>query len=219
MSSTREIIILANSAKKGGHCVAGKDIKTGEWIRPVSSVGGGELSREQVTLVSSNYAWTAKTLNKVIISFDSHVPQSNQPENYLIDSSSWKPNFKFNRENLDQYLDTPEHLWMYGRKKDRVDARLFEHGLIPNHQSLYLIKVESIRYEVILNSTGHQRIKGTFEYNGTEYTFNVTDPAYCQHKNGPLGHSFIEYNKYLCLSLGEKFEATGECFKLVAAVM
>jgi hypothetical protein len=219
MSSTREIIILANSAKKGGYCVAGKDIKTGEWIRPVSTISGGELSREQVTLVSSRYSWVAKTLNKVFISFDSHVPQYNQPENHLIDTSAWKPNFRNDRTALDNYLDTPEHLWMYGRKQDRVDYRLFEQGLIAEHQSLYLIKVKSIVYNVVLNSKGSQRVRGTFEYNGLDYTFNVTDMAYCKYKNGPLGVSFTEYDKYLCLSLSEKFEATGDCFKLIASVI
>lgn len=219
MSSTREIIILANSAKKGGHCVAGKDIKTGEWIRPVSSVNGGELTREQATLRSNSYSWVAKTLNKVVINFDCHAPLSNQPENYLIDSSAWKANYRIDRTILDSFLDTPEHLWMYSPKQDRVNARLFEQGLVPNHQSLYLIKVESIAYNVILNVSGQQRVKGTFEYNGMEYTFSVTDPAYCRYKNGPLGHSFTEYDKYLCLSLGEKFEATGDCFKLIASVL
>lgn len=219
MSSTREIIILANSAKKGGHCVAGKDIKTGEWIRPVSTIYGGELSREQVTLRSHNYEWVAKTLNKVIINFHYHTPLSNQPENHLINLSPWKPNFKFNRKNLDKYLDTPEHIWMYSSKQDRVDYRLFEHGLIQNHQSLYLIKVELITYSVVLNTQGKQRLKGKFIYNDFEYTFPVTDPVYWKYKNAPLGHTFIETDKYLCLSLGEKFEATGECFKLIAAVI
>ena len=137
----------------------------------------------------------------------------------MIDSSAWKANYRIDRSLLDNFLDSPEHLWMYSRNQDRVDAKLFEHGLIPNHQSLYLIKVESIVYNVILNGSGQQRVKGTFEYNGMEYTFSVTDPAYCQYKNGPLGHSFTEYNKYLCLSLGEKFEATGDCFKLIASVL
>lgn len=219
MSYTREIIILANSAKKGGYCIAGKDIRTGEWIRPVSTMDGRELSRGQVTLNTPSYSWLAKPLYKVIIDFDRHAPLSNQPENHLIDTSAWRANFKFERTNLDHYLDAPEDIWMYSRKQDRVDYKLFEYGLITDHQSLYLIKVESITYNVVLNGGGHQRLKGTFEYNGMEYTFNVTDPAYCQYKNGPLGHSFTEHDKYLCLSLGEKFEATGDCYKLIASVI
>lgn len=219
MSYSREIVILANSAKKGGYCVAGKDIRTGEWIRPVSTMDGGSLSKEMITLEAPTFSYMGKPLHKVVVGFETHAPLPNQPENHLIDSNSWKPNYKMNRLLLDTLVDTPEHLWMYSRKQDRVDYRLFEHGLIADHQSLYLIKVESITYNVVLNSQGEQRLKGTFIYNALEYTFSVTDPAYCKYKNGPLGHTFIETDKYLCLSLGEKFEATSECYKLIAAVI
>lgn len=215
MSYSREIVILANSAKKGGCCVAGKDIRTGEWIRPVSTFGGGELLGKQITLDG----YKPNPLHIAIVGFETHSPLPNQPENHLINDSKWQRAGKLDRSALDQFLDTPEHLWMYSRKQDSVDAKLFEYGLIDNHQSLYLIKVKSITYNVVHNYNGDQRLKGTFDYNGSKYTFNVTDPAYCQYKNGPLGHSFVEYDKYLCLSLGEKFEATGQCYKLIASVI
>lgn len=219
MSYSREIVILASSAKKGGYCVAGKDIRTGEWIRPVSTMEGGSLSKEKITLKTPSFSYTGKPLHKVVVGFETHAPLPNQPENYLIDTSSWKPNYKMDRLVLDKLLDTPEHLWMYSQKQDRVDYRLFEQGLIADHQSLYLIKVESIVYNVVLNAAGNQRVKGTFTYNDRSYTFTVTDPAYCQYKNGPLGHTFTETDKYLCLSLGEKYEAMGDCYKLIASVI
>ena len=219
MSYSREIVILANSAKKGGCCVAGKDIRTGEWIRPVATFSGGALTREQITLDTPTFSYSPKPLHKAVIGFETHAPLLNQPENHLIDSSKWKPAYKMERSSLDRLLDKPEDLWMYSRKQDRVDYKLFEYGLITDHHSLYLIKVDLITYNVVLNTNGEHRLKGTFTYNDIEYTFAVTDPAYCHHKNGPVGHTFTESDKYLCLSLGEKFEATGECFKLIASVL
>lgn len=219
MSYTREIVILANSAKKGGYCVAGKDIRTGEWIRPVSTFSGGELSREQVTLNTGKYSYLGKPLHKAQIDFMTHAPLSNQPENHLITNSKWKPAFKMDRSNLSRLVDEPEDIWMYGHHQDRVNYSVFEHGLIDDHQSLYLIHVDSITYKVILNGGGYQRLKGTFEYNDQEYSFNVTDPEYCKYKNGPLGDTFTEFDKYLCLSLGEKFEPTGQCYKLIASII
>ncbi|MFC2073799.1 hypothetical protein ACFLR3_00965 [Campylobacterota bacterium] len=219
MSSRREIIILANSAKKGGCCVAGKDIETGEWIRPVSNKDGAELTREQATLTSSQYTWMAKSLNKVIINFDSRVPQINQPENFLIDSSAWIPNYKVDRSKLDELLDNPEHIWMYGPYQDHFKYEYFERGMIVDHQSLYLIKVESIVFTVVSNASGQKRVKGAFEYKQLEYSFNVTDRAYCKYKNFELGFTFTEHSKYLCLSLGEKYSLTGHCYKLIAAVI
>lgn len=40
MSSTIRMICLANSRKIGGRCVAGIDVNTGEWVRPVRDNGG-----------------------------------------------------------------------------------------------------------------------------------------------------------------------------------
>lgn len=39
----------ANFIKHGQHCVAGKCVNTGKWIRPVSNQQGAELSHEQAT--------------------------------------------------------------------------------------------------------------------------------------------------------------------------
>jgi hypothetical protein len=39
----RDILILANSRKNGGYCVAGKDVITNEWIRIVGDTDGAKL--------------------------------------------------------------------------------------------------------------------------------------------------------------------------------
>ncbi|MGO3875885.1 MAG: dual OB domain-containing protein [Psychrobacter celer] len=38
------IVILANSVKNRAHCVAGKCIRTRQWIRPVGDANGCALS-------------------------------------------------------------------------------------------------------------------------------------------------------------------------------
>ena len=47
MIGYKTIICLANSRKKGGYCIAGKEIVnhqvTPKWIRPVSDTESGEL--------------------------------------------------------------------------------------------------------------------------------------------------------------------------------
>ena len=50
----RTIVIFASSIKYQGRCVAGKCISSNNWIRPVSTNNGGELSSQQV-LVKNNY--------------------------------------------------------------------------------------------------------------------------------------------------------------------
>jgi len=39
----KKIICLANSRKYGGRCIAGKEIRSRNWIRPIRDGGNGEL--------------------------------------------------------------------------------------------------------------------------------------------------------------------------------
>ncbi|MBD3242283.1 MAG: DNA helicase RecQ [Chitinivibrionales bacterium] len=50
MSSLRRIICLANSRKHGAYCVAGIDMETREWIRPVSDLDDGRVERRTMQL-------------------------------------------------------------------------------------------------------------------------------------------------------------------------
>ncbi len=43
MSSVVDLIVLASSAKNSERCVAGIDVRTGGWIRPVGAAGQGEV--------------------------------------------------------------------------------------------------------------------------------------------------------------------------------
>ncbi len=45
MSPLTRIICLANSQKHGAHCVAGVEPETGRWLRPVSQLNDGRLTR------------------------------------------------------------------------------------------------------------------------------------------------------------------------------
>jgi hypothetical protein len=43
-----DILILANSRKTRGFCVAGKDIETNRWVRLVGDSNGAELNLNQI---------------------------------------------------------------------------------------------------------------------------------------------------------------------------
>jgi hypothetical protein len=88
MAYTRRILCLAASRKHGGLCYAGKDVETGEWIRPVSNRNGQEISDRERTLLDGS---KAKVLDILEIAFLRAVPDGYQSENHLIDSSKkWK---------------------------------------------------------------------------------------------------------------------------------
>jgi hypothetical protein len=52
---SRTLVILANSVKHHLHCVAGKDINTKEWVRPVGNDDGEALSDEQSSYVNKGH--------------------------------------------------------------------------------------------------------------------------------------------------------------------
>nr|NIT59809.1 hypothetical protein [Fodinibius sp.]NIW44775.1 hypothetical protein [Gammaproteobacteria bacterium]NIW97406.1 hypothetical protein [Phycisphaerae bacterium]NIY28392.1 hypothetical protein [Fodinibius sp.] len=111
-----EVIVLANSVKHGQHCVAGKCLSTGRWIRPVSNEQGAELSHDQAKYQNPYGTYGVKPLQKIRMGFSRHVPLPHQPENFLIDGNLWQQNYSIGVAELPNYLDTPADLWGNGNR-------------------------------------------------------------------------------------------------------
>lgn len=199
-----EVVVLANSVKHSQHCVAGKCVQTGKWIRPVSNAQGAELSHDQAKYQNPYGVYAVKPLQKIRMVFSSHVPLSHQPENFLIDGNRWTQNFSIGSGDLHHYLDDPDDLWGNG---NRVQHALISLGMYTVAQSLYLVQVDSL----VLYTTGEGKRKASFTYKGIDYELSVTDPKFdeiVRNKSEVLG--------ILCISLGEEFQ--GYCYKLVATI-
>lgn len=198
-----EMVILANSVKHGQHCVAGKCINTGRWIRPVSNKQGAELNHEQAKYQNPYGTFSVKPLQRILMGFSQHVPLPHQPENFLIDGNLWKQNFSIGLSDLFNYVDQPVDIWGLG---NRVSHALITSGIYTVTQSLYLIQVDQLN---LYNKEGRRR--AFFVYNGIEYDLAVTDPKFDEIvKENRL------VQKILCISLGE--EHKGHCYKLVATI-
>ena len=243
----KTLVIFANSRKESGRCIAGKDIDTGKWIRPISAEEHGELDNSYLPI---------ELLEKFNIEFLKHQPWINhQPENYLISHKIWETATpKIERNDIENFLDKPNNLWLYGsyrdKKNDYVLYKSIKDGSISIEQSLYLIKVNNLVYT---HNTNNYRMKGVkqwraqFIYNEVKYDLAVTDDNWtkvlddivnCQYqmKNSPyliidikqkLPHPVIEIKNYsyLVISLGNEYKPQlsthkyGFCYKLVAAVL
>jgi hypothetical protein len=202
--SQREMVILANSIKNGAYCVAGKCTDNNEWVRPVSSNMGDALSYNQVLCNNPYGSFKVKPLQKVKVGFDKPVPQINQPENFLIDSSTWTQNFKINNDELTRLLDAPDSLW---GEDSAISFNAIATKQINIPQSLYLVQVENL----ILSKSSDDKRRAKFTYNCISYDLPVTDPMF---------DSLIEEEAVLqgilCISLGEVFH--GSCYKIVASI-
>lgn len=74
----RHILVLANSIKKGGRCIAGRELlrrqtgwRLGPWVRPVSDAEGGTLHPPHMALDSGGEPsvldrWTATTTRSLL---------------------------------------------------------------------------------------------------------------------------------------------------------
>ncbi len=202
--ATETIAIFANSIKHGGHCVAGKNIITKKWVRIVSNCAGDALSDNQIRYTNPYGSYAVKPLQKIQMGFTRAAPLVHQPDNYVRNSEQWTQNYSLSSGDLSNYLDTPTDLW--GRTNS-VNYESIENCIINITQSLYLIKVESLRLYV---NDYHKR-RASFTYNNISYDLPVTSPNF-----DSIVRDETELNDILCISLGENME--GVCYKIVAQI-
>lgn len=220
----KTIVILANSVKHRQHCVAGKDIITKKWIRPVNDSDGGELSHEQAKSKNPHGLFPISVLQKIEIGFSKEAPLINQPENFVITDEIWLQRYKIDKNELNAFLDDPETLWANKSSSgnginDRVEYNHIFNGNIVVDQSLYLIKPNNVKIVVTTNIENNKRIRISFIYKKTTYNLATTDPnIWKEFALREIGEYELESEKILCISLGEKYN-DGFCYKLVASVL
>lgn len=206
----KEIICLANSYKiSPGRCIAGKDVTSYEWIRPVSASEKGELSVSQISFPDGKIP---QLLDVVKIPFDVLKPLACQPENILIGSGRWEKTGEFQKNKLAELCDKPENIWFNEKYyNDKIQVEYFEKVKIES--SLFLIKPSSLK---ILQD---KKSRAIFEYNTVKYDLAITDPVIKDEFNKKdKGEYDIDVkDAYLCISLGEPFQ--GFCYKLVAGII
>jgi hypothetical protein len=82
-----EIVCLANSRKHNNKCVAGLNLKTGQWIRPITSTEDGAIPN-YLTLINGK---SLEILDVVNIPLnEKERGKGHESENRLIRSGEWK---------------------------------------------------------------------------------------------------------------------------------
>lgn len=200
----KTIVILANSVKHHLHCVAGKCLSSGQWVRPVSTTEGAELTHDQSTYSNPHGSYIVKPKQKIKMVFASAVPLINQPENFLISDQRWIQQYNIDDNELSGFLDNPENLWGHGNRVNYLD--ITQNRIIIT-DSLYLVQTENLR----LYKTKYEKRRASFIYNGVAYDLPVTDPHFNKKAS-----EIDDVLGILCVSLGEEYQ--GSCYKLVATI-
>jgi len=201
----KKIVVLANSVKHGNHCIAGKCLTTGMWIRPVSTVNGDALDNHQIKCRNPYGLFKVKTLQMVHMQFASAVPLVNQPENHLIAANSeWRQDYKIGANDLPKLLDAPMSIWGEG---NRISYNAIVQNKCKPEQSLFLVQTE----DLALYYNDEKKRRARFIYKGVEYDLPATDPDF-----DTIVSEQRDLMGIICISLAE--EHHGYCYKIAAAI-
>lgn len=235
MSQSKYIIVLANSIKHApSTCVAGREIisgsknyEIGEWVRPISKHGEGELYPTETQLGPLRQP---RILDFVEIPLEGHANNSLQPENWFIQPEKrWRlANELFARPGMELLAQTPPHLWVQPvQKTDRVATDFLR--LKKLYSSLYLIHVSKVRVKFfwkVWDGEYSRKRRVEFEYRSVKYDLGLTDPVFVEKYRDRFptqGDAPVEFEVkpaggcYLCVSLAPEFN--GYHYKVVATII
>ena len=220
---SRRIVCLANSRKRGGRCIAGKEIlpdgRPGRWVRPVSAREDGGVSEDERQYEGGS---EPRVLDVIDVPILHARPRDYQQENWLLDPDHyWERVGRFTAGELQHYLDPVGPLWVDGHSSssghnDRVPFS----SAVSLSSSLKLIRVGGLALSVstIASEFGDKRsLQGRFSYAGTEYALRVTDPAYEERYLRRSDDSYTVGKRLVTVSLGGMFHGFG--YKLIAAII
>lgn len=202
------IIIMTESSKFSGKCVAGISTETGEWVRLVSDDEEvhGAISNDD--LICSN-GRKCNVLDRVSVPIICACGNQIQPENILIDGTK-RITFQ-GKSTFLEVLDThpaEERDYILGNKYSYItEQRVNTVGY-----SLALVKVNNLEIMQVETPEGKPKTKAKFQYQDEEYSMvSVTDPRFYSVPNG------TEYDEaFLVVSIGTSYN--GKYYKFVSGI-
>ena len=206
---------MANSWREGGRCLAGIDIDSGQWIRPVPS-GGGAIP-EAKTILDGKFIFP---LDVVEIELDQPAFTTRfQCENRQVRSWNWRRTGRVAIRDVMIYCSNSRNV-LHNHVKVVEPAQM---QLLPPTKwtSLQLIHVKNVTFQSDPRKENRWQAKFSVGWFGPKYCLSVTDPEVTQLLN--KGEE-IRPECLLTISLTEpiefkQYDKPPLCYKLVAAVI
>lgn len=223
---SKTILCLANSRKINGRCVAGRemgDAGTGDWIRPVSNHGHGEVS--ELDRRFSNGV-DPKVGDIIQIPMLQPKPHLYQIENHLIDAERyWSLVRKATPAEIDMAIekDGRTSLWnISSSTKNGLRDRVLPSLVGESEGSLTFIEVTDLEIQTGVEgaqfNNPKRKMRGQFTYSGLSYRFAITDPVVEREFYLKLDGVYRVGRAALCISLGDVHD-DGFAYKLIAGVI
>jgi hypothetical protein len=226
-----------------GHCIAGIDIDSGEWVRPVSAYSYGELGSREITVRDheTQIPRLMRPLDVVHLGLDRQAGHVGQPENWILKPRPGAlPQAVLNQGANDEStckrvrsLAEQSSSWslLLGTLGKEISHKQIEKD--PISQSLCVIRPKNLTWVRSTKFNSNQpRIEGWFDFGGRNirYYLSLTDIAWeakllelttdshtLDASAVPGAEAHLEI--LLTISLGDLFDKTGCHYKLIAGVL
>ena len=218
--NAKQIAIFAKSSKNNNYCVAGFDLDTKKWSRPISD---NQNTKDAVTFADATYlngdeVCEVKIFDVVEIKVDDKISDNPiQPENfYYAENSRWKKIGETTLQNVLKWRGYDEREKIFFSDERTISSA--EVQIQENRESLLLLPVKN--FVVGVEVSDRKKFYAYFDYNGTRYLrFSVGDlKVRKQFENHDEGEYFFADEVSIVCSLTNPFYETNLCYKMVAQI-
>ncbi len=220
MSNRKTIMCLANSRKHGERCIAGIEVETGRWVRPVSGLDDGRVPRARQVIGGKD----VKLLDLVRIPVAESGPDFGfESENWSLLPGSWSLAGSATPEDIRQYCSKA------GQILHSDDSHISLPALcsLPKEERRTLELVETTGFSVedkgLSAGGGHKWEGSILTTGGAKLTAKITDPVFVEKLES--GHRPAD-RCLVTVSLGMPYrpehwpeDQAPACWKLIAGVI
>jgi hypothetical protein len=173
------IVVLANSWKHQDWCIAGIDIDTGKWVRPVTGLDDGRIPKKAMKL----RGYFPQQLDVLQIPLDSTGPDFGfERENRTILPGRWHIRGKMTPKDIEKFAKQSRYI-LHNRKK-YVTTKELQQESSEKRVTLQLIRVDNFRVcDARRKATDRHNWNGTILSGGRELEVKITDPVFCEKLN------------------------------------
>lgn len=218
MTLTR-IVVLANSWKHHDWCIAGIDLETGKWIRPVTNLDDGRVPKKSMRLGGH----FPELLDVLEIPLDSTGPDFDfESENRTILPGRWYRRGKMTNKDMEKYAKRPYYV-LHNHKK-YVTLRELQQKPFVKRVTLQLICVDKFKVrDARRKATDKHNWKGIILSGSRKIEVGITDPVFSEKLKSGYKPS---PSCFLTMSLGMPYRPPDwdeseepVCWKLIAGVI
>ena len=227
-------LCLAVSRRDGGTCIAGIDIDSGRWIRPINVRTHGAFGYHEIFVVDGETKKfkIMQPLDVVHLRIEKYVGDNCQPENWEVAPASYLEPYPLLRRfggqedvnRLIPYLDQTDRL-LHGYSASVQESDVQSHMLT---HSLSLTRPDRLYWEVSDHPyhSNKLQVRADFLFDQLPYNLAVTDPVW-EGKCRQLGKGRHPHSKILGDATGQVLltislagvPLDGFHYKLVAGVI